>query len=214
MLQPLDPHRAVKQTRGRRLPHWFQDGSAVFVTTRLADSIPAAFVARWEKRKTRLLLRHGIDPLAIKWQNRLRDATPEAYAIWQRRRSRGLLAMLDRGHGVCVLRQRWAAELVLNALRFYDGVRYDLGPVVVMPNHVHALLALREGFDLKAVMFDWKRFTARSINRRMDRTGQFWQHESFDRLVRNAAALERTIAYIHNNPRHLAAGEFLLWDPA
>ena len=166
MLQPLDPHRAVKQTRGRRLPHWSQSGSAVFVTARLADSVPAAFTARWEKRRARLLLRHGIDPLAVQWQNRLRDATPEAYAAWQRRRSRGLLAMLDRGHGACSLRRRWAAELVLGALRFRDGIRYDLGPVVVMPNHVHALLAPREGFDLKDVMSDWKRSTARGINRR------------------------------------------------
>ena len=42
---------------------------------------------------------------------------------------------------------------------------------------------------------------------------QLWQHESFDRLVRNAAAYDRAAEYIRENPRKLAPGTFRLWEP-
>ncbi len=39
------------------------------------------------------------------------------------------------------------------------------------------------------------------IYRRLGRTGQLWQHESFDHLVRNESAMEAIRRYIRENPR-------------
>jgi REP element-mobilizing transposase RayT len=42
--------------------------------------------------------------------------------------------------------------------------------------------------------------TARECNKLLNRTGPFWQHESYDHLVRNNHELNRIIEYILNNP--------------
>ncbi|HEY5895436.1 MAG TPA: hypothetical protein VIT91_19620 [Chthoniobacterales bacterium] len=58
---------------------------------------------------------------------------------------------LDAGMGKCQLRQPEIRAEVERCLLHFDDVRYDLDAFVVMPNHVHALLAPREGralFDL------------------------------------------------------------------
>jgi len=46
----------------------------------------------------------------------------------------------------------------------------------------------------------WKGFTAREINRRLQKTGKVWQDEYWDRLIRNPAHLVRCAAYIRENP--------------
>jgi len=45
-----------------------------------------------------------------------------------------------------------------------------------------------------------KWYTALKGNEILYRTGAFWQHESYDHLVRDAEELERIIQYILNNP--------------
>jgi REP element-mobilizing transposase RayT len=42
--------------------------------------------------------------------------------------------------------------------------------------------------------------TARACNLELNRNGSFWQHESYDHLVRDEQEMERTILYILNNP--------------
>ena len=63
-----------------------------------------------------------------------------------------------------------------------------------------------------------KRFTARQANRLLDCTGQtFWQDESYDRLVRDAAEDERILRYIEMNPVNaglVAAPEAFPWSSA
>jgi len=55
-------------------------------------------------------------------------------------RRRELVEMyLDLGLGHVWLRDSRVAELVENALLYFDGKRYLLHAWVVMPNHVHAL---------------------------------------------------------------------------
>jgi type I restriction enzyme R subunit/putative DNA methylase len=70
---------------------------------------------------------------------------------------------------------------------------------VVMPNHVHALLEPRVA--LRRITGGIKGQSARDANRKLGRAGQpFWQDESFDHWVRNAAELERIRKYIEQNP--------------
>ena len=40
----------------------------------------------------------------------------------------------------------------------------------------------------------------REANKLLGTTGQFWEREYFDRLIRNAAELERAVRYVVENP--------------
>ena len=76
---------------------------------------------------------------------------------------------------------------------------YQLGPFVVMANHVHVLLLplVPPSRLLKSL----KGSTAREANRLLGRTGEpFWQRESYDHWVRDEAEWNRIAAYIENNP--------------
>ena len=115
--------------------------------------------------------------------------------------------MLHAGSGACVLRDPQNADVVRGALRHFDGERYALDEFVVMPNHVHVLVKPLAGNGLADILHSWKSYTANQLNRRLGRTGQLWQHESFDHLVRNEAAMEAIRRYIRENPKVARGGK-------
>jgi hypothetical protein len=45
-----------------------------------------------------------------------------------------------------------------------------------------------------------KRYTADKANRLLARTGQFWQHESYDHVIRTDEELVHYRSYVLNNP--------------
>src|SRR2546421_555517 len=57
---------------------------------------------------------------------------------------------------------------------------------------------------LAEIMHSLKSYTAHEANKLLGRSGQFWQHESYDHWVRDDDELERVVAYINANP--VAAG--------
>ena len=99
------------------------------------------------------------------------------------------------------LRDPRIADLVAHAIVVGDGEKdfYELCAWVVMPNHVHLLILPHVPV---AVLMKWlKGSTARGANRTLGRTGQpFWQDESYDHYLRNSNQIDRTIAYIEENP--------------
>jgi REP element-mobilizing transposase RayT len=107
---------------------------------------------------------------------------------------------LDRGLGPVWLADPECAAIVADALRQFDGQRYDLLAWCVMPNHVHVLIRQFEGWPLRKVVKSWKAYTARMINRRLERTGPFWAADYFDRCTRDEAQLIGAVRYIENNP--------------
>ncbi|MDP3148153.1 MAG: hypothetical protein Q8N83_03390 [Ignavibacteria bacterium] len=50
------------------------------------------------------------------------------------------------------------------------------------------------------ILQDLKKFTAGKCNKALNRTGSFWQNESYDHVVRGENDLVRIINYILNNP--------------
>jgi REP element-mobilizing transposase RayT len=69
-----------------------------------------------------------------------------------------------------------------------------------MPNHVHVVLTPFPNRTGSEILHSWKSYTATTINRLTGRTGQLWQTESFDHVVRNEEALARFIEYVEQNP--------------
>ena len=69
-----------------------------------------------------------------------------------------------------------------------------------MPNHVHVVIEMLDGYSLTKVVWSWKSFTAKQANRALRRSGPFWDVDYFDRYMRNEEHLYRTIEYVEHNP--------------
>ncbi len=69
-----------------------------------------------------------------------------------------------------------------------------------MPNHVHILIEVFNGFSLSEIIHSWKSFSANQINKLLNRTGQVWMMEYFDRYIRDYEHFDKVVNYIHNNP--------------
>ncbi len=176
----------------RNMPHWRQDGATYFVTFRLGDSIPetkrqelAGLKAEWERRNPPPRSRVVLEEMARMVFERVEH--------W-----------LDQGMGSCVLRNDEFAKSVAKSLRHFDGQRYELGCSVVMANHVHAIVKPLQPTEipLEDILGSWKSFTARGINATRSESGDLWQDESYDRIIRDPEHLWRAIQYIGRNPKN------------
>ena len=134
---------------------------------------------------------------------RLGDSLPAHVAIQLRgndRRETATNEALDRGLGACWLKRPEIARLVEDALLIFDAERYRLLAWTIMPNHVHVLLATLPANPIGQVIGSWKRFTGREANKLLDRSGQFWHVDYWDRFIRNEQHFETVLNYIDFNP--------------
>jgi REP element-mobilizing transposase RayT len=185
---PFEKERPAAIHR-RRLPHWEQSGATYFVTFRLADALPARILRQWQQQREQWL-RKNPEPLSREKRDEFNDLFREK-----------MEGELDRNYGSCVLQQPALANIVEQALRFFDGDRYQLGSFVIMPNHVHVLVRPMMNHSLSDILHSWKSFTANQANALLKRTGTFWQDESFDHIVRDEQQLQRFERYIVENPQ-------------
>ena len=183
---PFDPREPIGNLAGN-LPHWRQIGRTYFVTFRTADSLPREKVERWRDERAEWLCANP-EPHS---ENQRRD-------YWERFRAR-LQYWLDQGYGACVLRQPELRKVVEDSLRHFEGDRYRLDEFVIMPNHVHVLVAPRGDNLLSSIVHSWRSFIALKINAVLRREGTFWQKEAFDHIVRSATSMDKFRAYIRNN---------------
>ncbi|MSR55212.1 MAG: hypothetical protein EXS09_18275 [Gemmataceae bacterium] len=129
---------------------------------------------------------------------------------------------LDECEGTRWLANPAHAKLVADSLRFFAGERYDLISYVILPSHFQWLFrplpewvatlptTPRVRSPRERIMNSARRFSALRCNRLLNRTGEYWQHESYDHWVRDLDEWERIIHYIENNP--VKAG--LVQDPS
>jgi putative transposase len=206
--QGLHPHKPVTMYL-RHLPHWRQEGATYFVTFRLNDSLPQVKLDELEQVRREWTQRHPPPHTEAQFENLSRESM------------RRVEKWLDQGMGSCRLQDRAAAQLVVKALHYFDGQRYELGSYVVMPNHVHAIVRPltvgqifnpsspfgrieipsyeNRSYELERILQSWKRQTARTINRHFRTSGPLWQDESFDRIIRDEEHLWRALQYIGAN---------------
>ncbi len=119
---------------------------------------------------------------------------------WDRETRKKIEAYLDAGYGECFLKDPEVAVMVEGALLHFDAERYRMLAWVVMPNHLHAVFEMMEGFPLDELVHSWKSFTAHEGNKILGRKGVFWYSDYWDRFVRNLDQLENVIHYVHENP--------------
>jgi len=211
-----NPQRSGTHTRGY-LPHVKREGASYFVTFRLADSLPKEVLLKFEaeraERRNRLFALHE---LRIKHGETVK--VEEDIEEIERDFRRQVERFLDTGCGESWLHRPELADLVVSAMRFFEGQRYRLDAWVVMPNHVHAVVWPMPNHTLSAIVQSWKRFTAREANKILNRTGQpFWQPEPYDHWIRNDEEHARCCRYTMWNPvksRLCAVPEDWRWSSA
>jgi leucyl-tRNA synthetase len=100
------------------------------------------------------------------------------------------------------------AALVEGALKHFDGDRYELLAWCVMPNHVHAIFRPLGLHDPSAILHSWKSFTANKANETLRRSGEYWQKESYDHIIRDEAEFLQQIRYVIANPEKAGLGDW------
>jgi putative transposase len=154
----------------RRLPHFHPDDAWLFLTWRLWGSLPA--------KRDYIAYRSPGHAFAARDQVLDHRATGPRWLLDQR------------------IADSVAGSILIGA---HERHFYDLCAWVIMPNHVHLLI--RPVAPIPVLMRWLKGSTARSANRILGRTGQrFWQDESWDHYLRHSNQIDRTSAYIEQNP--------------
>ena len=171
----------------RNLPHRLPPGELIFITFRLAGSLPQEVLERLQVEARLLLQGCGPDPTT-------------QYA--ERKRYFGRFDDLLAGttHGPTWLRKPEIAAVVAQVLHYPDGKGYHLRCYCIMPNHVHLVVELPEDAPpLAKTLQLLKGYSSRQANRILGLSGAFWQAESYDHVVR-PGELERIIRYVLDNP--------------
>ena len=65
--------------------------------------------------------------------------------------------------------------------------------MLLMPDHLHAMISFQQKIGLKQTITNWKSFAARKLGIR-------WQRDFFDHRIRDHYEYEKKCAYILNNP--------------
>ncbi len=181
----------IEVRKRSRLPHWHGANAPYFVTWNLADAIPSDERERIEQERR---------ALTAELERRKGLATPaEKWALEELIRER-VEALLDAGHGECLLRNKEIARIVESTLHHFDLERYELLSYSVMPNHVHVVFTLGSPSTLDSVIKSWKGYTAHEANKALARSGTFWQQDYLDRTIRERDHLLSTVAYVEGNP--------------
>ena len=195
----FDPKQEFTVTYGD-LPHWEQAGATYFITFRTADSLPRETILRFRRERDNWIARRTNDSSSRPWNLKLARAPASLQREFNRSFRYRYELELDKCAGECQLARRRNSKIVAQSLLHFDGQRYELGDFIVMPNHVHLLVCFYPEVKVTKQCYSWKHFMATEINRLQGITGQFWQTESFDHLVRDLEQFRNYQRYIRENP--------------
>lgn len=98
-----------------------------------------------------------------------------------------------------------AKDITFDSIKFHAEKKYRLYAGVVMETHVHLVLQpLQEPggvfYSIAQIMHSIKSYSANRIQRLLNRKGNIWLGESYDRIVRDDAEFLEKLNYIVNNP--------------
>jgi REP element-mobilizing transposase RayT len=210
-----------KQFSERHRPHIHPPGSILFVTYRLAGSIPQPTVRMYKAKKqwlaneverARAESLRGDGTELEAWLKRIEQFNRAWFVKFEN-------ILHGAKFGPMWMQDERVAAKVSESLSQLDGKAYRLDAYSIMSNHVHAVFQpflsednLKKGKDLSGhpiflsefpslarIMQLLKGKSARECNLVLSRTGQFWEHERFDHVIRKGK-FDKTVRYVLNNP--------------
>ena len=180
------------------LPHWEQERKMQFVTFRLADSLPYSVRNELQDAKRRFYEKYPHP-----WNE-------EIEKLYYKSVGGNIEKWLDAGLGSCILRSKDMRKIVITAIEHVNRKRTDILGYVVMPNHVHILHVPFENETSGRIIGSIRQYSARIINKAINRSGALWQKECFDRLIRSELHFQYSLRYIIENPRNLPKTDYTL----
>ncbi len=189
----------------RNMPHIVPPGATLFITFRLAGSLPIAVIQQLQAE-----LEAALDTIS--------EAIPaEEQSAAAHRARKAYFGKFDvQLDGNCIglvwLQQPAIAAVVKQEIELLVELNINVLSYCIMPNHVHLVMQLPEvsDFSFGKLMQRLKGRTAHRANQLLQRSGPFWQHESYDHLVRGTRELELINAYVVMNP--VKAGLVKNWE--
>lgn len=111
----------------------------------------------------------------------------------------------------------YAGRRVIHALRHLHHDHWICSlAFVLMPDHLHWLMQLGEAASLEQVMHTFKSFTAKALNRMLQKTGRVWQTGYHDHALRSEEDIKAIARYIIANPLRAGLveeiGAYSHWD--
>ena len=150
---------------------------------------------RWFKKFEDLLDGAATGPLWLK-EERIADIVDEAihYRDDKVYRLDAFCVMPNHVHTVFApfLTEALARELAEKAIKRKRDAQNKFLPADADDDEIKVALA--------SIMQSLKGWTARQCNLALGRRGQFWQHESFDHVIRTQTEWDRVVNYVVNNP--------------
>jgi REP element-mobilizing transposase RayT len=182
----------------RHLPHYQPEDATLFITFRLANSIPQVVIGQLNAEAER------VDAVLSKIANR-HERAEQAYLEQRKLFAKWDTALDAAQSGPTWLKDQRIAALLSESLHYPDTREYELIVFCIMPNHGHLVCSPLKDIHqvaqpLQKIMHSLKGRSARKANLILARSGKFWQHENYDHVVRNEAELKRIVRYVVNNP--------------
>ncbi|MBS3734558.1 MAG: valine--tRNA ligase [Phycisphaerae bacterium] len=182
---------AIQKRQGANLPHWTAASGIYAVTFRLADALPRHVLDSWKQERQDIMARAERQERKLTYQERR-----ELDNLYSAR----VDTALAKGHGQCHLADERIAQIVADALKHFDGERYQLHAWAIMPNHVHVIVEPLDDHGLSDICQSWKSYTSKRANDILGRSGTFWQAEYYDHLVRDQEDYHQCLQYVLGNP--------------
>lgn len=183
---------------GHKMPHWFQIHKTMFVTFRLADSLPHHKIE--EYLADRAMMREESKILGNKPRKYYDEMMEHKMESW-----------LNNGHGSCILGNENVRQIVVEALRHYNYREYLLHSFIVMPNHLHILLSPLIDKPINNIIGRIKGFTSFKIKKLLGIDSEIWQQGMFDRIVRSDDEFKKYVDYIINNQKNIPPDRYTLY---
>lgn len=196
--------KELKPYYHRRLPHYQPKDSILFVTFRLANSLPKNVVVQLLQEREQREINITCEKNREKKQILLQEEGRRYFGHFD--------SYLDR----VMTEIHWlanpvVAEVVKNSILFYDQKVYEVVAFCIMSNHVHLVLNMEKtNVPLHSILQRVKSYSARKANSLLEMKGIFWQRENYDHVVRNSEELKRIVRYVMENP--LKAGLCKTWS--
>jgi len=181
----------------RNLPHYQPCGSYIFVTYRLAFSLPKKIIDELNQQKEKFKIE--LKKYPVEKQKKIQiDYSKKIFVLED-----NFLDKYTDSH--MWLKQDNIAQMTMDSLLFFHNKKYILICAVIMSNHVHILIKPmkkndNDFYSIAEIIKNHKSFTATQANKILKRSGKFWHHESYDHFIRDEKEYYRVIEYILNNP--------------
>ena len=177
----------------RNLPHILPDDGVFFVTFRIYNSLPLNILVRLKsdyEKEVKSVKAAVLNSKLLK--SRLNEIYDDYFYEFD--------GFLDHYiNDFDLSGNEKLSKIITDSIHYLDNKDYKLICYCIMPNHVHMIIyKLRK--PLFKIMKVLKGYSAREINKVLERKGKFWHAESYDNVVRLRNELHNKIQYVLNNP--------------